>query len=153
MKKEEKKIINFKSQSPQETISLAKKIAQKLKKGDILALEGNLGSGKTVFTQGIARGLKIKKNVNSPTFALMKVYPFFFKNNSQINLCHIDAYRLNSEEELISIGALDYLGQERTITVIEWAEKIKKILPETHISVKIKNGSRESERIIKIKGL
>jgi len=151
-----KKILNFKSHSPQETTNLAKKIATQLKGGEVLALSGNLGAGKTLFAQGIARGLKIKKNVNSPTFALMKIYSIPSSLNSNKNaqiFCHIDAYRLNSEEELITIGALDFLGQKEAITLIEWAEKINKILPEDHISVKIENGQPKSERIIKINGL
>ncbi|MCF7906793.1 tRNA (adenosine(37)-N6)-threonylcarbamoyltransferase complex ATPase subunit type 1 TsaE [Patescibacteria group bacterium] len=152
MKKEKKENVNFQSHSPQETIKLAKKTALKLKGGDVLALHGNLGAGKTVFAQGIAQGLKIKKNVNSPTFTLMKIYPLSSNKNLK-NFCHIDAYRLNSEEELMAIGALDFLRQKETITIIEWAEKIKNILPEDHISVKIENGHQESERIIKIKGL
>lgn len=152
MKKEKKENINFQSHSPQETIKLAKKIALRLKGGDVLALNGNLGAGKTVFTQGIAQGLKIRENVNSPTFSLMKIYPLS-SNKTLKNFCHIDVYRLNSEEELIAIGALDFLKQKETITIIEWAEKIKNILPEDHISVKIKNGPQETERIIKIKGL
>ena len=103
--------------------------------GQILGLTGNLGAGKTIFTKGLALGLGIKKNITSPTFVLMKVYP---TKHQQIKfLVHIDAYRIKSAHDLIAIGADEYFKRADTITVIEWADKIKKILPKKTKFVKI----------------
>jgi tRNA threonylcarbamoyladenosine biosynthesis protein TsaE len=120
-----KKII---TNSEKETLEFAKTLAQKAKGGEVYALSGNLGAGKTVFVRGFAAGLGIKRNVNSPTFVLMKIYPV--KKHPTIKyLCHIDAYRLRSARDLEAIGALDYFGKKDTICFIEWPENIKNILP------------------------
>ncbi|MDO8524793.1 MAG: tRNA (adenosine(37)-N6)-threonylcarbamoyltransferase complex ATPase subunit type 1 TsaE [bacterium] len=90
----------------------------------VLALSGNLGSGKTTFTQGLAKFLKIKGRVNSPTFVVMKRFK---------NLYHIDAYRLNKPEEILELGFKEIIANPKNIVVIEWPEKIKKFLPkQTH---------------------
>ena len=110
---------------------IGQQLAGRLKGGDILCLEGNLGAGKTTLVKGLARGLKIKNNITSPTFAIMNQFPVpssQFKNEKKITLVHIDAYRLKNEEELIDIGAEDYLGKPDTICAIEWPEKIKGLL-------------------------
>jgi len=109
-----------------DTQKLAQQIAKKLKGGEILALSGDLGAGKTTFTQYLAKALGVKEHVNSPTFVIMRIYktsrhPFQF-------LAHVDAYRLDSENELEYLGLDQYIGQPHAITVIEWAEKIKKEL-------------------------
>lgn len=115
-----------------ETIKLAKEIAGKLKGGDLVALEGNLGAGKTVLVKGIARALGIKKTVQSPTFVIMMLYQVPAKAGKKANklkyLCHIDAYRIK-EKDVLAIGAEDYFARPDTLTIIEWAGKIKKILP------------------------
>lgn len=96
--------------------------------GDILCLHGDLGTGKTTLTKGIAQGLKIKEEITSPTFTLMQLYEIKNSNTKIKNFIHIDTYRLKEEQELIDIGTLDYLGESDTICVIEWPEKIKKLL-------------------------
>ncbi len=108
--------------SDKETFSLGKDLAKKLKGGEIIALEGDLGAGKTVFSQGLCAGLGYKKQVQSPTFVLMKIYPLTKEKIKQI--CHIDAYQLNSWKDLEAIGAQDYLNQKETVTIIEWADKL-----------------------------
>jgi len=108
--------------SDQQTHDYGHDFAGKLKGGEILALQGELGSGKTVFAKGLAQGLGVKQTVNSPTFVLMKVYPA--QSGNIRNLCHIDAYRLSEGRELISIGAGDYLGNQATVSLIEWPERI-----------------------------
>lgn len=111
----------------QETLNLAEKFSRRLTGGEVVLLFGNLGAGKTVFTKGIARGLGIKKNITSPTFVIMKVYPV--KNHGSIKkLVHLDCYRLSAFSELSAIGINDYLGRKDAVVVMEWPENvIKKI--------------------------
>jgi len=115
------------TKSPKETAALGKIIAEELQGGEIIGLIGDLGTGKTCFVQGLAKGLKIKNIVNSPTFVIMKVYKN--KQKPTLSLCHIDAYRLKSANDLKAIGALEYFKDKQTITIIEWADKIKTSLP------------------------
>jgi tRNA threonylcarbamoyladenosine biosynthesis protein TsaE len=133
-----------------ETFAFAKKFAAKLKPGSVVALLGDLGAGKTVFAQGLARGLDVRKNINSPTFVIMKVYPFVLQNE-KLNFVHIDAYRLREAGELTAIGVNDYLGKNDSIVVIEWAERVKKILPPKTVIIRIKDDIRG--RRISINGL
>ncbi len=107
-----------------------------------MLLHGELGAGKTTFTKGIAQGLDIKDQITSPTFTLMNVY----KNG---RLVHIDTYRLKNAQELIDIGAEDYIGNPDSISVIEWPEKIKKLLTtKRFISVHLDHG--ENGRILQL---
>lgn len=87
------------SHSPEETFTLGKELAATFQGGEVLALSGDLGAGKTAFVQGLAAGLNVKGRVNSPTFTIMKLYPAKKGNIKQ--LCHIDAYRLSSGKELL----------------------------------------------------
>jgi len=117
-----KKII---SHSVKETNQIAAKLASKIKGGEIFGLIGNLGSGKTTFTQGLAKALKIKDRLLSPTFVILKEYP----TEKDFSLVHVDFYRLNNPTDLESIGIFDYLGKKDKICFIEWAEKFKNQLP------------------------
>ena len=131
-----KKII---TNNEKETFKFAEDYAKKLKGGEIIGLIGDLGAGKTVFTKGLAKGLGIKETITSPTFVIMKIYKVKNKKlsslakssaNIRVNcLAHIDAYRINTAEDLEAIGALEYFKNKNTVTVIEWPENIKKILP------------------------
>lgn len=120
-------------QNLNETQKLAEKIAKKLKGKEVLALVGNLGSGKTAFVQALARALGIKERVISPTFVIQRIYPVPRK---KWQLLHYDFYRLN-KEEVYNIDFLDQLG--KNLVVIEWAEKIKEFLPKESVWIKIKN--------------
>jgi tRNA threonylcarbamoyladenosine biosynthesis protein TsaE len=133
--------------SEKETFALAKKLGKKARGGEVYALSGDLGAGKTVFVRGFAAGLGIKRNINSPTFVLMKIYPVK-KNKTIKHLCHIDAYRLKSARDLAAIGAADYLGHKDSVCLIEWPEKVKKILKRTK-KIKITHLS-EKQRIIEL---
>lgn len=133
--------------SDKQTFALAKKFAKTLKGGEVLALSGNLGAGKTVFTKGLATGLGIKKIVNSPTFLLMNIYQA--KGNIK-QLIHIDTYRLNKASDLVDIGASDYFGDPSNVVVIEWADKVKKFLPKKRIEINIEI-KKENQRLIEIK--
>lgn len=145
------------SRSENETKKFAYDLTKSLRGGQILALVGDLGSGKTTFTKGLAEGLKIKQTIHSPTFVLMRVFKipqsrFHVSCFMFHELVHIDIYRLKDETELLEIGALDYLGQPGTITVIEWADRIKPLLKKFGKKVIWTNfdyGKKEGERIIK----
>ena len=116
-------------QSARETQERAKHLLKELRGGDVLALSGEVGAGKTTFTQGIALALGVKDTITSPTFVLMKIYKLPAPLNGIAYLCHIDTYRLESADELRALGAEEYIGRSDTLTVIEWPEKVKKLLP------------------------
>ena len=133
------------TKNEKETFAFAKKFARSLQGGEIIGLIGNLGAGKTVFTKGLAAGLGIKDMVNSPTFVLMKVY----KAKGKIkNLVHIDAYRLQSINDLIAIGAQDYFNRADTVTVIEWIDKIQKKLPKTNLIIFNLEHKEDNKRVL-----
>ncbi len=133
--------------SEKQTLNLGKNFVLELKGGEVIGLIGELGAGKTVFVKGLAQGLNIKNIITSPTFVLMKIY----KTKGLIKqLCHVDAYRLKSSQDLIDIGIKDYLSKKTAVTVIEWANQVKNILPKNKILVKIKFGKKQNQRIFEI---
>lgn len=134
--------MKFVTNSSKETFELGKKTGQSLKNGDTVALYGGLGSGKTVFAKGIAKGLGIKDEVVSPTFTLLKKY------EGKQALYHFDLYRIDDEQELFHIGFYDYIGGSG-ICVIEWADHANDLSP--CISVHF-DGSGDDTRSIKIEG-
>lgn len=117
-----------------ESIEFAKKLAANFKGGEVLALHGDLGGGKTTFTKGLAEELRVEENITSPTFVMLKVYPAKIEDK-KIQFVHIDAYRSESIEDIKSVGIEDYLNRDDVVLVIEWAEKIKEILPENSIHI------------------
>ena len=127
--------MRFFSSSEKQTFAFAKNFSKTLKGGEVIGLAGNLGAGKTVFAKGLAAGLGVKKTISSPTFVLMRVYPV--KSAAIKQLIHIDAYRIKSANDLTAIGAAEYFNWPDAVTVIEWADKIKKILPKKAKFVKI----------------
>ena len=126
---------------------LARDFAGRLKGGEVIGLIGELGAGKTTFIQALARSLGIKEKVNSPTFVLMKIYQVV-SHPSISCLVHVDAYRLNNSGELKNIGLLEYLGRLDTVTVIEWADRVKEILPQGLVTVTISAGPQDEARVI-----
>ncbi len=117
------------SKSYKETQELAYKIGSKINEPMVFLLDGDLGAGKTTFTQGLAKGLEIIKTVSSPTFTIMKNY------NGRMKLNHIDAYRLESLHQ--DLG-LDELIGEVGVTVIEWAAYVEELFPEEYLKISIK---------------
>ena len=111
----------------------------------VVALEGDLGSGKTTFIQGLAQGLKIKENILSPTFVIQKDFSLSLTNWK--NLYHIDAYRLKNPEELLELGFKDLIGNPENLIVIEWADKIKKILPKEILKIEFENLGEDKRKI------
>ncbi|MFC1598640.1 tRNA (adenosine(37)-N6)-threonylcarbamoyltransferase complex ATPase subunit type 1 TsaE [Patescibacteria group bacterium] len=118
------------SKTEEQTYQIAAKLASKLKGGEIIALQGDLGAGKTIFTKGLAKALGMKNQITSPTFVLMKVYPIGHKPSAISQFVHIDCYRLDDAQELFYLGIEEYLNKKDTIVVIEWADKIKPYLKE-----------------------
>jgi tRNA threonylcarbamoyladenosine biosynthesis protein TsaE len=135
------------SVSAEQTWEIARFIGGKLRKGDVLALSGELGSGKTCFTGGLARGLGVneKYQITSPTFTLINEYPARFK------LYHFDVYRLNGYSEFEDLGYEEYFCSDG-IVVIEWAEKIVQILPADTFFISFEYLDENRRKII-IKGL
>jgi tRNA threonylcarbamoyladenosine biosynthesis protein TsaE len=141
--------------SQEETKRFAQKIAKSLKPGSIIALKGDLGAGKTTFAKGIALGLGIKENINSPTFLIAKEHEIKSKvesprvKNQNIKLIHIDAYRLKSAKEAKNIGLDEYFSKDN-ICIIEWPENITGILPKSTKFIEMKHlGETKREIIIK----
>lgn len=133
----------------QETWQAGFDFGKSLAGGLALALYGNLGAGKTKFLQGLAKGLGVKEIVNSPTFNILKLYPV--RDNKIIKrFCHIDAYRLDSEKDLLALGIEEFLSDPETVVAIEWAEKIDKIWPKNTWQVEIKALS-DNKRELNIK--
>lgn len=132
--------------TPEETLSLAIKIGHKLKKGDILALNGDLGAGKTVFAKGIAIALEIKEDVTSPTYNIICEY------NGLIPFYHMDLYRISDYDEFEMLG-VDHLLFGDGIVVIEWCERIIDELPDNIIVIDIERSQESNIRTITIKGL
>lgn len=137
------------TKNAKETFQLGKKIGEKALPGQIYTLNGDLGVGKTVFTQGVASGLGIREPVNSPTFTILQEY-----EGGRLPFYHFDVYRIGDIEEMEEIGYDDYFFGEG-ICLIEWAQLIEEILPENVISVTIeKNPAKDFDyRKITIEGL
>ena len=132
--------------SPRETELLGERLAQQLKGGEVLALFGGMGMGKTAFTRGLAHGLDVQEPVSSPTFALVNEYAGRFP------LYHFDMYRVTSWDDLYSTGFFDYL-ETGGVLVIEWSENIEEALPENTVKIIFKRGNGENDREIEIEGL
>lgn len=139
------------TQNLKETQAVARALAQEilagrpLKKALVLAFSGELGAGKTSFVQGLAKGLGIKVKVKSPSFLLMKQYKVPGK---EIFLIHLDCYRLNSFEDLESLGFSDLLNDAKNIVALEWAEKVRKYLPKNNtLFLKFEHAGEKSRKI------
>ncbi len=118
------------SKSLSETQKVAEEFFNELERGDratVVALSGELGSGKTVFSQAIGEILGVKETMQSPTFVLMKIYPIDFKGYK--NLIHIDAYRLEKESELLHIGWEEIIKEPENLILIEWPERVRGVIP------------------------
>lgn len=136
----------FYTKNAEETKELAARLVKTWKGGDVVGLVGDLGAGKTTFVQGVAKALGVKRVVRSPTFLRMQVYRIRNYELGIMNFVHIDAYRIKNPEQLLELGLEDYLGRKNTLIVIEWAEKIKKILPKKMRWIRFDYGKRDGER-------
>lgn len=160
----------MKTYSAKQTKAIAAKMAKILRGGEVIALQGDLGSGKTTFVQGLAHALGVRRSVRSPTFTIMQCFdtrpttiasppgrtkqshrrsPRPLRGLAMVRrLCHVDAYRLDPQADFGDLGLQDYLGKPDTVTVIEWPERIRGLLPKKMVWVKFGHGKKENERKI-----
>ena len=139
----------YETQSPKETYELGKRIGQAIQAGQIICLDGDLGVGKTVFTQGVAEGLGILESVNSPTFTIVQVY-----DEGRLPLYHFDVYRIGDPEEMYEIGYEEYFFGDG-VCLIEWSKLIEELIPEEATKVIIEKDLTKGldYRKIKVEGL
>jgi len=115
----------------EQTEQLAKSLAKELHAGTVIALNGEMGAGKTTFVRFLARICGITDNVHSPTFNILNIY------SGKIPFYHFDFYRLNNAADLENIGGADFIPSQDGITIIEWAEKLPEILPKDYLEIQI----------------
>ena len=135
----------FLSHSAEETEDVGFRLAQQLKGGEVIAMYGGMGMGKTAFTRGLARGLGIEHGISSPTFALVH------EHTGRLTVYHFDMFRVESWDDLYSTGFYDYLETD-AVLVIEWSEHIEEALPKDCIKIQIALGAHENERIFTVEG-
>ncbi len=135
----------FKTTSTSQTEKLAENLSHILKKGDTIAFFGGMGMGKTAFVRGLAKGLLVRDEVSSPTFAIVNEY------RGDIPIYHFDMYRVTSFDDLYTTGFFDYLDAQSGIIACEWSENIENALPENAIKITFERIS-DDERVITIKG-
>lgn len=131
--------VSLTTHSTEQTMGLAQRLAEKLVEGDVILLEGDLGAGKTTFTKGLAKGLHITRNVNSPTFTIIKEY------EGRLPLYHMDVYRLEESDE--DLGFDDYF-YGNGVTVVEWAHLIKDYLPAERLEINIYHKGDDEREIV-----
>jgi tRNA threonylcarbamoyladenosine biosynthesis protein TsaE len=134
-------MIEIATRSADHTAQLARHLAGCLKGGTVLALNGTLGSGKTCFVQGLAAGLEVNESVTSPTYTLSVPY------SGKLDLVHVDAYRIQSDEEAFDLG-LDELVAEGAVLVIEWYERFADALPKADLEIRILEGGTATCRTL-----
>lgn len=122
------------TKTPEETEALGRRLGKACRGGEVFLLVGKLGAGKTYLTKGLARGLGIRSVITSPTFNIMKIY-----EGRRLNLCHVDAYRLQSSKDLLALGVKEYLDSPTTVTVIEWADLVVDLKPKKAIKIKFRD--------------
>ena len=139
-------MMKFRTDSADDTAELGRKLGSMLQRGDNVCLIGDLGSGKTAFTGGLAKGLGISGYITSPTFTIVNEY------EGRLPLYHFDVYRISDVDEMLDTGYYEYIDGDG-VTVIEWADLIKEILPSERIEVHIEKNDqvRSDSRTITIR--
>lgn len=134
------------TKSPDDTRELAAQIAPLLRPGDLLLLAGDLGAGKTAFTQGLGRALGVTQPITSPTFTLMRSY------EGNVRLLHIDVYRLDYLQEITDLGIPELVDDE-AVAVVEWGDVAEAVLPTDFLEVQISYGEGDEERHINLQAV
>jgi tRNA threonylcarbamoyladenosine biosynthesis protein TsaE len=134
-------MLTYHTRSAEETQQVAEALGKLLQPGDLLCLSGDLGAGKTTFTQGLARGLGVEEPISSPTFTIIKEY-----DEGRIPLYHMDIYRLGEQAAEEALGFDDYFFGEG-VSVVEWAEWLQEMLPEDRMQVTLANLSPTDREI------
>ncbi len=140
--------MQYTTSSIEETHQIAETFCQQLNGGEVVALHGELGAGKTTFVQGIAKALGVSNPITSPTFTIMNVYE---ASHPTIKLLiHIDCYRISGADDLRAIGADEYFGREDVVVFIEWPERVTSMLPRQLPGIRLQLGKMSNQRIINI---
>ncbi len=132
------------SDSAEKTNQIGQRLATFLEPGDVLGLSGELGSGKTVLTKGVAKGLKVKETITSPTFAIIREY------QGRLPLFHFDVYRIEAKH-LEELGYEDYFFSNG-VSIVEWSERVAGKLPKDYLEIDLSYGHGESDRVINFIG-
>ena len=135
------------TQSFEATQKLGQDLVKKLTPGQIICLSGELGTGKTTFVQGLLKGLKVKGPYTSPTFVIMKKYEPKAQSPKPKTIYHIDAYRIN-EKDILNLGWEEIIQDKNNIIVVEWAERIKKIIPKNAQWINFSWEGKEKRKIV-----
>ena len=131
------------SNSLNDTKNLAFEFEKTLKGGEVVTLSGDLGAGKTTFTQSLAKAMGIDEPITSPTFTLMNQY-----QGKKLKLYHFDMYRIEDIDEILETGLTEFFGNKDAVCVIEWAENIKQLLPQNVIKIEIEKLGENSRKFI-----
>jgi tRNA threonylcarbamoyladenosine biosynthesis protein TsaE len=134
--------MKLRTESPDQTRAVAAALGELLAAGDLVLLVGDLGAGKTVFVQGLGRGLGAKEPVTSPTFTIVQEYA------ARLPLVHVDVYRLDRVQDLYDLG-LEEAG-DRGVTAVEWGDLVEQAVPAEHVVVRIEPGAADTERVLEI---
>ena len=137
--------IELRTSSPDETRAVARTVASALVAGDVVALSGELGAGKTCFVQGAAAGLGVADTVTSPTFTLVRTY------EGRVGVSHIDVYRLDRLHDVTELGD-DGLTAPDRVTFVEWGDAVRALLPPDRLDVEIVHGAGEDDRTVTLVG-
>jgi len=135
--------VKIATESAEETRALAARLGALLGPGDLVLLVGDLGAGKTAFTQGLARGLGVTDPVTSPTFTIVQEYA------GRLPLAHVDVYRLDRVQDLHDLG-FDELVDDGRVTVVEWGDRVAQVVPTDHLVVRIALGDAENVRVLEV---
>lgn len=148
--------LEFITNNPRQTKKLAELLAQKILKSPskekalVIGLIGELGSGKTTFLQGFARALKVREKVLSPSFIIMRKSKIELPDSTYANFYHIDCYRIKNKKEILDLNFKKIISNPKNIVAIEWAEKVKKIIPKDAIILKFRFISKTKRKITQV---
>lgn len=134
-------VLSTETSSAQATKELAARLSELARSGDLVVLVGDLGAGKTAFTQGFAEGLGVQEHVTSPTFALVRSY------SGRLDLHHLDVYRLEHVNEALDLGLAEMLDDD-AVMIIEWGDTIAPVLPHQYLEIRLSYGNDHNSRVI-----